>query len=500
MAAVQTLEELINNPDVKAQAEAAGKEVAEFASEHKDQLLDLINQGKRAVLGEAEQAAPAAAEKAGGTVADAVQGKGPAAGMEPPPAPAADEAAPAQVGAPPPTPPSTSMSPIKKASLAGAAGGAALAATGDESTPEETAAPTPPPAKPAAAAPTSAAPAAKPTSGPGSLAKAAAVDPDQAEEILDKSKDGIADAPRDFKSEFKAIQDLQDDYRKEFKEANDRIEQKELAEKMGHALAQLGAGYQGLKTGIDMSTGVKFDKTDWGKRMQIAQEELRDNLADIRSRRQTTKQEELTTQQEAARSKEHAETLAVKQSEGTKERANRLDIAKQANITKENVAGTKAGAAADKLENKADQEAQQAVEGINTGLDAMENGSDKKARDAGAASVLKWSAVAGKHLGPETMSKVREAMKSGFGDSLNPWAPSNEERRQGVSKILDDALTARKNRGIAPAPAASAPVPSRQSVAQPDPDDQKALKWLQANPNSPDAPGMKAKLQAKGLI
>ena len=40
----------------------------------------------------------------------------------------------------------------------------------------------------------------------------------------------------------------------------------QVAEMMGHALTQLGAGAYGLKHGVDMG-GLKFDKMNWGKRL-----------------------------------------------------------------------------------------------------------------------------------------------------------------------------------------------------------------------------------------
>jgi len=59
--------------------------------------------------------------------------------------------------------------------------------------------------------------------------------------------------------------------------AQTRTEWAQLAEKVGHALTQIGAGMYGLKHGVDMS-GVKFDKTDWAsvldKRLKILDTEM----------------------------------------------------------------------------------------------------------------------------------------------------------------------------------------------------------------------------------
>lgn len=73
-----------------------------------------------------------------------------------------------------------------------------------------------------------------------------------------------------FKERVKEAQDL-------FKEAENKLEKRELAEKLGHALTQLGAGMHGLKTGTDMS-GLKFDKADWDRRLEMQLGKFRDAL------------------------------------------------------------------------------------------------------------------------------------------------------------------------------------------------------------------------------
>jgi hypothetical protein len=68
--------------------------------------------------------------------------------------------------------------------------------------------------------------------------------------------------------QLKAIREEQVTALKEAKtEAEKReaeIRNKELAETLGHALVQLGAGMQGLRSGVDLS-GIKFQKNDWQK-------------------------------------------------------------------------------------------------------------------------------------------------------------------------------------------------------------------------------------------
>src|SRR5690606_13405525 len=49
---------------------------------------------------------------------------------------------------------------------------------------------------------------------------------------------------------------------KTYEDKTNRLEWAEVAETLGNAFVQLGAGLQGYKTGIDLS-GVKFNKTNW---------------------------------------------------------------------------------------------------------------------------------------------------------------------------------------------------------------------------------------------
>ena len=102
------------------------------------------------------------------------------------------------------------------------------------------------------------------------------------ESKIETSQAGVKSAMNTQLSELK---DLETTYRNEAKASKDEVAKRELAENMGHALAQLGAGIQGMKTGVDMSSGLKFSKTDWNKRYEAALDELKANLTDLREKR-----------------------------------------------------------------------------------------------------------------------------------------------------------------------------------------------------------------------
>lgn len=106
---------------------------------------------------------------------------------------------------------------------------------------------------------------------------------------------------RKLAPQFKNLSDLEATYRAEAKAARSDIERRELAENMGNALAQIGAGITGMKTGIDMVSGLQFSKTDWNKRYEQALEELRTNLSDLKEKRQALTSTQLEAERAAER-------------------------------------------------------------------------------------------------------------------------------------------------------------------------------------------------------
>jgi len=74
----------------------------------------------------------------------------------------------------------------------------------------------------------------------------------------------------------KAKTDIEEEYKKafeEYKQDKDSAKWGQVAETLGQALTQLGAGAYGLKHGVDMS-GVKFNKADWKSNIDSAMTDL----------------------------------------------------------------------------------------------------------------------------------------------------------------------------------------------------------------------------------
>lgn len=64
---------------------------------------------------------------------------------------------------------------------------------------------------------------------------------------------------------------------KQFQETKDQNQWLQVAESLGQALTQLGAGIYGLKHNVDMS-GIQFNKNDWSRNLDQAQRELDSKL------------------------------------------------------------------------------------------------------------------------------------------------------------------------------------------------------------------------------
>lgn len=125
-------------------------------------------------------------------------------------------------------------------------------------------------------------------------------------------------------------------YQAAYKEQLDSNAVKELGEKLGGALARIGAGIQGQRTGYDTTTGLKFDVTDWTRRNEQALGELK---AGIESLGQKGEQ---ATRLEAERKTQAAEAERQQTGIGAQKEAATAEVgAKAAAAEKEQAAAQK---------------------------------------------------------------------------------------------------------------------------------------------------------------
>lgn len=169
----------------------------------------------------------------------------------------------------------------------------------------------------------------------------------QAEELADK----LSPMSRKlYESKLAQLEQERKDANDIYKQNANRTEWMEVAEKIGHAFAQLGAAAHGLATGVDLS-GLKFDKTDWSKKFDRLMGELDATKKDIGSREKLASEGKsdrdkmaeslfdqlvkgkLSKEEQAFKSKERLQDEAFKASESAKDRASREKIAGERNET-----------------------------------------------------------------------------------------------------------------------------------------------------------------------
>lgn len=85
--------------------------------------------------------------------------------------------------------------------------------------------------------------------------------------------DPFADKLRELSGQLKIAED-------KYEKDKDRTAWSEVAEKLGFAFAQIGAGLHGLNTGVDV-TGVKFNPTNWEARYDRSLAELKNSTGNI---------------------------------------------------------------------------------------------------------------------------------------------------------------------------------------------------------------------------
>lgn len=182
---------------------------------------------------------------------------------------------------------------------------------------------------------------------PGTLLKPESVDKfweqynSKLQGLSEKDRGALtADASKLEKAQTEALQ--------AFKQNQRDTRMLEIAERIGQAMAQLGAAQQGLKTGVDMS-GLKFDKADWKTQYDQNMQELNAKLADIKDRRGDLRSAERNINE---REKEYGRALSEdydRRSRGYQQQelerlrgSQRQEIASAENASREAIAAEKA--------------------------------------------------------------------------------------------------------------------------------------------------------------
>lgn len=271
------------------------------------------------------------------------------------------------------------------------------------------------------------------------------------------------DAKQELESKMSELNDLEKAYRKEAKDAQSNIELRELAETMGHALAQFGAGLHGLKTGVDMSSGLKFNKTDWNRRYEQALDELKSNLADLRERRQEARlrsTEEtrekigqaqfgagIEAQEAAATQRQQEAEKLERMREGASAQERKLD--REARIKAEQIkAGARIAAADKKLNEKQQAQVEAAAANYVDYYEAAKTGT-KEERKIANKKLLEAKSILNQNLGPAKVDELVKPIEDvGF---WSTQAGTIEKQGPGVSESLQKAVKTRPAPVSAPA-------------------------------------------------
>ena len=303
------------------------------------------------------------------------------------------------------------------------------------------------------------------------------------ESKIEKSQTSVKSAMNTQLSELK---DLETTYRNEAKASKDEIAKRELAENMGHALAQLGAGIQGMNTGVDMSSGLKFSKTDWNKRYEAALDELKANLTDLREKRGEVKAMGLEGMKEAERLGERgmgfaAGELARKESAAS---AAGLESRREAfqgkekeadRKSREAIAGIRASAAqsaaAQKLNEKQSAAVDEATNSLLEDYETIQTAEDKEAKKLAIKNYEKHKQVLNTYLGDsgKTVGAIEAKLKDV--PFLSTTSSYLEEQLPEQAGVLQKAVAGRAPTkaavpGVAAgqAPAAGGTIQVRDSV------------------------------------
>jgi len=295
------------------------------------------------------------------------------------------------------------------------------------------------------------------------------------ESKIEKSQAGVKSAMNTQLSELK---DLETVYRNEAKASKDQLAKQELAENMGHALAQFGAGLNGLNTGIDMSSGLKFNKTDWNKRYEQAIEELKANLTDLREKRGEVKAMGLEGMKEAERRGERGMTLVAGElaRKEAAESAAGLETRKETFQTKEKEADRKSreaiagiqssarlAAANQKLTDKQTKEVETATNNFLQEYETMQTSNDKTQKQLATKNFMKYEQIINAHLGDngKTVAAIKAKLKDvPFFSTESGYL---EEQIPEQAEVLQKAVA-----GRAPAKAAVPGVAAGQAPAASD--------------------------------
>jgi hypothetical protein len=301
-----------------------------------------------------------------------------------------------------------------------------------------------------------------------------------------------------FEERRNKITQAKDIAQKQFEETKDTNQWLRVAETLGHALTQLGAGAYGLKHNVDMS-GIKFDKTDWSKNLDRAERELDRKLGLAKEEERAAEKAEGALERKLSEDTNFRKR-AILQNYIAEQQAYKQQVLQTQRLVEQAKKDSKGMSAEEKARQRA---AQKELSNIIRKQEQKVKLLDKAYGESQAASEGEKGASldkVAKTLGGEQGAQFRQEVQtpvSIFGVEL--WKSANEEEAPKIVKgYLDQAKAALEDLKRTSREVSGISSPSQPQAGQLSPQlsgqDKQALDWANANPTDPRAKTIKQRL------
>lgn len=291
--------------------------------------------------------------------------------------------------------------------------------------------------------------------------------------------------------------------RRVYEQESERTGWAQAAETLGQALAKYGAARKGV-------TGLEMPSTDWERKYDRILNRYSTDLRDLAGREAERRRLSEREADIAAAQKRHEEKLAAER-EIAQTRADKEAAEKAAEAERQRLRGEALGIQSE-LQTSAKREGSR-IQEVQKYLSKFRN-KDNEVRSSQLDDKDEVDAALAK-LAEKGITPTREEaaeLAEAKAPKYKPWDDYDPNKalevlekivsraERGVTeKEIEAARLEPAARGL-PAARTGERGGSRTEQPQISEQDREAVKWLQANPNHPDAPGVRRGLQSRGVI
>jgi hypothetical protein len=227
----------------------------------------------------------------------------------------------------------------------------------------------------------------------------------------------------DAKDELgKAAKLIQDKYEKSSKAA----EWAQVGEILGQALTQFAAAHEGLKTGVDISSGLKFSPTDWNAKQQLLLNKLKQRVDEVGTKQSSLEKEESKEVGEFGKERDRIINAQLRKmfeeiSAGKKNLSKEEE--KESKIDKEANALINKWSASQKKKNQALRDAVAEFESLESKKDTMDEEKYNSAIQSKIAQVARRAGVDARPLlqGWESLQEFGDELPEGSPSTMSEW-------------------------------------------------------------------------------